>query len=259
MNQLTILGGSAAGIGTDQGCSGYLLDIDGTTIVLDLGPSTLIELRKHTDYRELDAIVISHLHMDHVLDLFILRFMLNYNPVKANRKIPLYLPPDGIAFMAKAADLWATDPDEVDDYFTGVFEMQEYDPAQPLTVGSATITFAETAHVIPCWAMRIQPGDGEDLVYTADTGIGVDLDEFASGASVIIADSASALDDQPAVIEGVHFNAPRAAEFASRAGCDHLILTHQWEERDPLRNLEVARKHFQGRISIAIPGLTATW
>lgn len=259
MNQLTVLGGSAAGIGTGQGCSGYLLDFDGTTIVLDLGPSTLIELRKHTDFRNLDGIVISHLHMDHVLDLFILRFMLNYNPVKPERKIPLFLPPNGLAFMAKAADLWTTDADEVDTYFTDVFEMSEYDPDQSLTIGPATITFAPTVHIIPCWAMRVHPADGEDLVYTADTGSDADLDAFSSGAAVIIADSAAGKNAPEEVKRTVHCDAKEVAGLAARAEAQHLVLSHQWEELDPMENAAIARETFQGRISIGQPGLTVTW
>lgn len=258
MNQLTILGGSAAGVGTGQGCSGYLLNIDDIEVILDLGPSTLIELRKHTDYRKLDAIVISHLHMDHLLDLFILRFMLNYNPVKPERKIPLYLPPDGLAFMSKAAELWATDQDDVSTYFSGVFEMSEYDPEKSIEIGPATIHFTPTVHVIPCWAMRVQTADG-DLVYTADSGTDADLSEFARGAALVIADSASNETMPEFVRRTIHFDARAAAELATRAEALHLVLSHQWEELDPLKNLEIARQHFQGRISVAEPGLVLTW
>lgn len=257
MNQLTVLGGSAAGIGTGQGCSGYLLNIDGTEIVLDLGPSTVIELRKHTDYRKLDAIVISHLHMDHVLDLFILRFMLNYNPVKPDRKIPLFLPPNGLAFMAKAAELWATEPDEVAGYFE-CFEMHEYDPDASLQIDPATITFTETVHVIPCWAMRVHTPEG-DLVYTADSGTDANLSAFAKDAAVVVADSASDESMPELVRRTIHFDARAAAELATMAEAQHLVLSHQWEELDPLKNLEIARQHFQGRISVAEPGLSLTW
>lgn len=258
MNQLTVLGGSAAGIGTGQGCSGYLLHVDGTNIVLDLGPSTLIELRKHTDFRTLDGIVISHLHMDHLLDVFILRFMLKYNPEKPAKKLPLYLPPDGLAFMAKAADLWATEPDEVEDYFTEVFDMREYDPADSLIIGPATITFAETVHVIPCWAMRVSTADG-DLLYTADTGTDAGLDAFAQGAALIVADAAAGENAPDDVKRMVHYDAAAAAGLAERAETPHLVLSHQWEELDPLRNLELARQHYQGRISVAQPGLVVSW
>lgn len=259
MNKLTVLGGSAAGIGTGQGCSGYLLEIDDTALVLDLGPSTVLELRKHVDYRTLDGIVISHLHMDHVLDLFILRFMLSYNPVKADRKIPLFLPPGGLEFMAKAATLWSQPDDNEAEYFAAVYDMQEYDPAQALTIGNAEITFTPTVHPVPCWAMRVHPTTGDDLLYTADTGTAVDLTDFSLGVAVMITDSAAVESAPEEMKANVHMDARAAAELAQAAGVKHLVLSHQWEELDPMANAALARETFTGRLSVAIPGLTVTW
>ena len=259
MNKLTVLGGSAAGVGTGAGCSGYLVQVNDTNVVLDLGPDTIQELRKHVDYRALDGIVVSHLHLDHVLDLFALRFMLAYNPVKANRKIPLYLPPNGLAFFFKAAELFATADDDIGQYFAAHFEMQEFDPAESLVIRDISITFAPTVHLIPCWAMRIHTPDGPDLVYTADTGTDADLNNFAANAAVIVADSAAAASAPAFVKAGIHYDAAAAAQLASNAGALHLVLTHQWEELDPAANAAVARETFLGRISIAAPGLTVTW
>lgn len=259
MNQLTVLGGSAAGVGTGAGCSGYLVTVNDTNIVLDLGPDTILQLRKHVDYRALDAIVVSHLHLDHVLDLFALRFMLAYNPIKAERKIPLYLPPHGLDFFAKAADLFASSRDDVATYYSEFFQMQEYEPAESLAIGDVTISFTPTVHIIPCWAMRIHPEDGPDLVYTADTGTDADLDAFVAGAAVIVADCEAAPTAPEHVTRGLHFNAAAAANLARTAGAQHLVLTHMWEERDPVSNAAIARETFSGRISIAAPGLTVTW
>ena len=67
--KLTVLGGSAASPNVGMGCAGVLLQTDRTRLVLDLGPGTLQELRRHTDFRTLDAVIVSHMHVDHVLDL----------------------------------------------------------------------------------------------------------------------------------------------------------------------------------------------
>lgn len=259
MNQLTVLGGSAAGVGTGQGCSSYLIQTDETTIVHDMGPNTLLELRKHTNFRTLDGIVISHLHLDHLLDLFALRFMLSYNPVKAEKTIPLHLPPGGLAFLEKAADLFATDDDDVADYFSAVFEMSEYDPEAMLPIADIEIRFAPTIHIIPCWAIRVQPKGSDALLFTADTGTDSDLTAIAAGAAVIVADSASGPDAPKKAKQTIHYDAVAAAQLAETAGCQHLVLSHQWEENDPVRNAAIAGEHYQGRISIATPGLTVTW
>lgn len=261
MKQLTVLGGSAAGIGTGQGCSGYLVQTENTNLVLDLGPGTAIELRKHADFRTLDAIVISHLHLDHVLDLFALRFALAYNPVPAPKPIPLLLPPGGLAFMEQAAALWSIDsPDDRSGYFSSVFEMSEYDPSGSITVGDFTLTFAPTAHAIPCWAIRIGSRDGsDDLFYTADSGIDGDLDGIARGAAVIIAEAAAPSGADQQAIRALHYTPEQAAQLAERAGARNLVLTHIWEENDPTQQAAAARTHFTGRMTVAIPGVTLTW
>lgn len=260
MKKLTVLGGSAAGVGTGQGCSGYLVQTESTTIVLDLGPDTLLELRKHTDFRTLDAIVISHLHMDHVLDLFALRFALAYNPVRPPRPVPLFLPPGGFEFMRKAAALWTTQPGEEEDYFTAVFEMSEFDADSQLEIGDFTVRFAPTAHIVPCWAIRVGSRDGsDDLFYTADSGVDGDLDAIAKGAAVIIAEAAMPPGSDPEQIRALHYTPEQAAQLAERAGARNLVITHIWEELDPMKQAAAAREHFTGRMTVAVPGVTLTW
>lgn len=259
MKKLTVLGGSAAGVGTGQGCSGYLVQTENTSLVLDLGPGTAIELRKHTDFRALDAIVVSHLHLDHVLDLFALRFALAYNPVRPEKRIPLYLPPNGLAFMERAAELWKT-PWDGYDYFSAVYDMAEYDPDGSLQVGDFTLRFAPTAHIIPCWAIRVHSNDeSDDLFYSADSGVDGDLDEIARGAAVVIAEAAAQPGTDVERIRALHFTPEQAAQLAERAGARNLVLTHIWEEHGPENQAAAARQHFTGRMTIAVPGVSLTW
>src|SRR5215213_12027870 len=81
--ELTVLGGSAAGPNPGQGCSGCLIESGATQVVVDLGPGTFTELRRHVDYRSIDGVVLSHGHLDHFLDVLTLRYALAYNPVPA--------------------------------------------------------------------------------------------------------------------------------------------------------------------------------
>lgn len=259
MKKLTVLGGSAAGVGTGQGCSGYLVQTETTSLVLDLGPGTAIELRKHTDFRTLDAIVISHLHLDHVLDLFALRFALAYNPIRPPKPVPLFLPPGGLAFMEHAVELWKTSMDGAD-YFSAVYEMSEYDPDGELRIGDFTLRFAPTAHAVPCWAIRVHSNDNsDDLFYGADSGVDGDLDGIAKGAAVVIAEAAAPPGTDVEKIRRLHYTPEQAAQLAERAGARNLVLTHIWEEHDPNKQAAAAREHFTGRMTIAVPGVTLTW
>src|SRR5215510_14468186 len=151
MMELVVLGGSAAGGNTGAGCAGFLVRSEKTTIVLDLGPGTLLELRRHTDFRTLDAVVISHLHVDHMLDLLALRYLLMYNPIKPEKRIPLWMPPGGRAMLnriAIALELHQTQGH----FFEAALDVVDYDPSDNLTIGDMTIGFAPTVHYIPCWA-----------------------------------------------------------------------------------------------------------
>ncbi|MGH2614889.1 MAG: MBL fold metallo-hydrolase, partial [Thermomicrobiales bacterium] len=166
--RLITLGGSAAGPNPGQGCSGYLVESGPTRVVLDFGPGTLPELRQHVDFREIDAILLSHLHLDHWLDVLALRFALAYNPVAPRQSIPVWLPPGGLAFFDRLA-MAMTSEAHAAEYFS-VFSLREYDPDVVLSVGELRFRFRSTAHTAPCWAVRASNGVDRDLFYSADTG-----------------------------------------------------------------------------------------
>lgn len=258
--KLTVLGGSAAGVGPGQGCSGYLVEDGDTRIVLDLGPGTLLELRRHTDHRTLDGIVISHMHLDHVLDLLALRFTLAYNPVPAQLPIPLWLPPDGAAVLRKAGAAFAS-PGADGDFFSPMFAISEYDPEDSISIGDLTVAFARTVHPLPCWAMRVASGSqpGQDLVYTADTGPAARLEHFARGCAVLLSEATlPTMRDEP-FESRIHLNGREAGEIAAKAGARTLVLTHMFEENDPVDSQTRAAEAFAGPIHRAVPGLTVEW
>jgi ribonuclease BN (tRNA processing enzyme) len=257
--RVVVLGGSAAGVSPGAGCSGYLVEHGDTRVLIDLGPGTLLELRKHTEIRTLTAIVISHWHLDHVLDLGALRYTLKYNPVQAERKVPLYLPPGCAGSLAQFASAFAAGEDP-SSFFPGVFDVQVFVPARELVVGKLTLRFTPTRHYVPCWAIRISNGEAAaDLSYSADTGPAVDLAGFAQGSAVLIAESAlRAPGAEPFETRG-HLTAFEAGELAARAGVGRLIVTHNWHELDPQQAAVDARERFSGQVDLARPGFQARW
>ncbi len=257
---LTVLGGSAASVGTGQGCAGYLLASDTTRIMLDAGPGTLLELRRHTDFRTLDAVVISHLHVDHMLDAVAMRFSLAYNPVRTGKRVPLFLPPGGIDFFDKLAAVFATD-DAPEDFFRQVFEIAEFDPESPLQIGDLTLTFAPTVHFIPCWSIRVSPTEGGDFFYSADTGPSADLADISAGTAVVAIEATTPNGKEGALpwSKRGHLTATEAGELAASAGASTLVLTHMFEENDPVQSLAEASAVFTGEIVRAVPGTVVTW
>ncbi len=254
---LTVLGGSAASVGTGQGCAGYLVEHGGTRIVLDLGPGTLQELRKHTDFRAIDAVVISHLHVDHMLDVVSLRFSLSYNPVKPSGKVQLWMPPGGIDLLDRLGAAFDFEGDPTT-FFTNVFDVAEYDPDQPLGIGAFVLTFAPTVHWVPCWAIRVHPASGGDLFYSADTGPTADLSGLARGATVVMTESTTPIDQKSDGFRG-HIAIDEGAALATGAGASTFIVTHMFEENDPAATVERARPLFDGEVVHARPGTVVTW
>jgi len=256
--KLTVLGGAAAGGNPGQGCAGYYVETDAARLVLDLGPGTLQELRRHTDYRTLDAVVISHLHLDHVLDLGALRFALAYNPVPPPGKIPLWLPPGGLAVVRQFGQAFHEER-EGPDFFASVFDLAEYDPAQPLRINDAVLTFHPTVHYVPCWAMRVSTGAGGDLTYTADAGPASNLAPFAAGSALLVSE-ATLLEPtaEPYETRG-HMTAAEAAEIARDAEAGKLLLAHMWAELGFASYAAEAARVFPGAVELAEPGLSVTW
>ncbi len=77
-------------------CSSYLVQTENAAVLLDLGSGALGKLQLAIDYARLDAIVISHMHADHFLDLVPLRYGLKYGEPPRAERIPLWLPPGGV-------------------------------------------------------------------------------------------------------------------------------------------------------------------
>jgi ribonuclease BN (tRNA processing enzyme) len=255
--RVTILGGSAASPNTRMGCAGLLLQTGATRLVLDLGPGTLPELRRHADFRTLDAVVISHMHVDHVLDLLALRHALAYNPVTPPGPVPVWLPPGGSELLGQTTAPF--DACDEPGRFARTVRVAEYDPATALRIGDATFTFAAAAHYVPAWAMRVHTPGAGDLGYTGDTGPTAALTEFFAGVEVLVSEATLLEPGTLPLAERGSLTAAEAGQLAAEAGARTLILTHMWEEFDFAVYCEQAAAAFPGRIEMASPGLTLTW
>ncbi|MDQ3693641.1 MAG: MBL fold metallo-hydrolase [Chloroflexota bacterium] len=258
--RLTVLGGSAAGTNTGQGCSGYLVQSTAANVVLDLGPGTLQELRKHVNFRTLTAIVISHMHVDHMADLLALRFALAYNPVASPGPVPLFLPPGGRSTLDNLAAVFSRGPD-AKEFFSSVFTITEYEPSETLAIADTCLTFFTTAHYVPCWAIRLSApvANAGDLTYTADTGPAADIAKFATGSSVLVAEAT--LRETPSAVDAArgHLSAAEAGQLATSAKAATLVLTHLWEELGFETYRDRAAATFAGRLELARPGLHIEW
>jgi ribonuclease BN (tRNA processing enzyme) len=202
--------------------------------------------------------VISHLHLDHVLDLGALRFALAYNPVRPLKRIPVWLPPSGLNLLERYARTFA-DPGEEGTFFTSVMDTQEYDPASNLVIGELELAFSSTVHYIPCWAIKIGRPGAPTLGYTADTGPTAPLADFFRGVKVLVAESTLTEPDARPIEQRGHLTASEAGALARNVEASTLVLSHIWEERGFERVEADASASFGGRIVVAHPGVTVDW
>ena len=92
---LTVLGASPSWQNAGEACSSYLVDVPGTRLLVDCGNGAFSALRERYDYLSVDAIVVSHTHGDHMLDLLPMAYALLYSP-RALRGEPL---PEGVPIV----------------------------------------------------------------------------------------------------------------------------------------------------------------
>lgn len=256
--RLTVLGGSAACPNPGQGSSSYLLEVAGQRWLLDCGPDTISELRKHAELDQIDQILISHVHADHTLDLVPYRYGLKYAPGIDRTCIPLWMPPDGSAFLRNVAAAFAAGTEGADDFFSEHFHVQEYDPDRTLTLNDVDIRFYRTNHPVPCWAMRIESSEGT-LVYLADTGPQENLVEISRGADILICEGTFPdLEGIEGMTDRPHISADEAGAIAREAGARTFVLTHLWWTIGFERYLKSAEGEFGEGIVLAAPGVQVT-
>lgn len=244
--RLHILGSSGGYPAPDNPCSGFLLERGETRIWMDAGTGTMAAVQRIVPLERIDALVISHVHADHCADLFTLYVALRFRREGALRK-PLWAP----------REVWEIVPRFLDPYGGGPLKLEEAFDFHPLEDGCeaevAGVRFrcARTDHPVETLALRAE-ADGAALVYSADTGPGVDLTDFARGADLLVCEATYQDDLMGAP---VHLSARQAGELAHRAGVRTLALTHLWPTFDPQVSLAEARDAAgEARVELARPG-----
>ena len=245
--KLTILGSTAGAPSRTNPASGYLVEQGDTTIWMDAGTGTFMELADRVDPGSLDAVVISHVHVDHCSDIFGLYGYLAYGP-GGHVPVKVFIPEGGAAHMAAFARATG------EHIFNNVLDFEEVAAGSTANVGSVDVRFGEAVHPVPAVVMRLDAG-GESLVYSGDTGPGGDLVEMAEGCSLLLCEASiqGARTDQT---YPYHLTAVEAGETATRSGSEELVLTHIGAVLDPDQSLDEAAGAFAGPVSYAVPRRT---
>lgn len=223
--KLTILGNSGPYPGPGGACSGYLLESDSgkTTILIDCGTGTLANLMASGALDRLDAVVLSHLHFDHMSDLLPMQYAIQFHPRK--HPLPVYAPqsPEQVRALLEAApcyDVW---------------------PCIGATIGEMKLSFTPARHPVETNAVAVSC-DGARFVFTGDSNVDALVELFCDGADLLLADAGlSTADWKPTA---PHYSAALCGQLAKGARAKKLLLTHFNPKYDPAELLDEAREHF---------------
>lgn len=225
--RFTVLGRSPAVPNPGEACAGYLVEGGKSRVMVDVGPGTVAQLLRLCNPWELDAVVVSHMHTDHFLDLVTMRYSFPWKD-EANPKLKVYLPPGATAQMEHVA-LGAGLPD----YFARSFAFIEHDGAAALEIGDLRLEPTPTVHFVPTWGFRVTSRPSADdgggtIAYSADSSPTPNLDVLAERADLFICESAlrKVSDDAPPPERRGHLVPEEAGEVAQRVGVGRLVLTH---------------------------------
>lgn len=210
--QLTTIGFWGAYPEENEATSCYLIQENDTNILLDCGSGALAKLQQHINLEELDAVFISHIHTDHMADLYSLEYAILIQTQLGNRTTPLdvYIYSEGIASL----------PFEYPD----IVKVQQINLNDSITVGSLQVTFSENLHEIPCCAMKVTDRKGASLVYSADTGYTDKLVDFAKYTDLFIIEC-SFYEAQYQKVKG-HLNTTEVSDIITRSQARDVIITH---------------------------------
>ena len=246
--RLTVIGCSGSYPGPESAASCYLVEAEhqGRTwrILLDLGNGALGTLQRYADPLAIDAVLLSHLHADHCLDLCGYHVLRRYHPDGPQPRIPVWGPAGTGERMARAYDL----PPEPG--MTEEFDFREL--GEPIRLGPFEITAAQVEHPVTAYALRVV-ADGRSLVYSGDTAVCDPLVEIARDADLLLAEASFRdADENP---PDIHLTGGEAGRTAAQAGVRNLLLTHVPPWHDPQVALAEATTTYDGPVALASTGL----
>lgn len=212
--RLTVIGSSPAWPNPESAQSGYLVEGPGR-LLLDCGPGVLGRLPERG--AEIDAIAITHFHLDHCGDLVPWAWLTAYKPPRRTSLPELWLPPAGIKELSVFAGFWG-----VPWMWEKTFTLHEYEEDQPFDAAGFEIEARQLPHYgMQAFGFRVSQ-NGRTLAYSGDSAPGRELRDLARGADLFLVEATLAHGDLDSVPRG-HLS----AEEALAAADGPVLLTHR--------------------------------
>jgi ribonuclease BN (tRNA processing enzyme) len=260
--RITVLGKSPSWQDAGGACSGYLIEEAGTTLLLDCGNGVFAKLRQRVDYVDVDAILISHLHADHILDLVPYAYALTYAPRQQpvpvggypgtdNPARPRLIAPRGAADCFRRMTASWGSPDLI----VSAFAIEEYDADTTVEVGPLRPRFREVPHFTTTYAIDFTSSEGSGrFTYGADCRPGDELVEIARDTDLLLVEATLPRPERTG--DRGHMTPGEAGDHARRAGARRVVLTHISDELDSEWAREEGSSAYGGEVEVAREGAT---
>lgn len=233
---LTVLGSSGTYAGPGNACSGYLVTAGSTRFLMDCGPGTLSRLGEHLDPAALDAVVLSHSHPDHWLELPVLCNAWRYA-----------LERDGLPVHATAETRAMCErilPGGIGD----TFDWHVITETSEVVIAGQRWRFSATDHPVETLAPRVDV-DGRSLAFSSDTGPDWSFERLGPGIDLAICESTFLSDREPERVP--HLSARQAGAMARDAGVGRLVLSHLMPGEDPPAHRAEAEAAFGREVTVS--------
>lgn len=215
--QLTVLGNQGPYPAAGAGTSGYLVRQEQTAVLLECGCGVVPKFLQQISAAQLDAVVLTHLHWDHISDFMMLATTCQFLQIKnmwpAQKQIAVWMqqePADIAALLCNAPG-------------ASCFSFHTIQTGNTVSVGCLQLTFTPARHPVACAGVRICT-KGATLYYTGDTNLMPQLQDAARGADVILADCGLAQENW--TMQAPHLSAAACGQLAKASGARGLLLGH---------------------------------
>jgi ribonuclease BN (tRNA processing enzyme) len=261
--RFTVLGKSPSWQDVGGACSGYLVEDGDFALLIDCGNGVFSKLRGFRDYVDVGAVLISHLHADHFLDLVPFSYALTYAPrqqpvpvagwpgTTSPARPALYAPVGATEFFRQVVGCWGNE-----DLIEKAFSIQEYDAPDELQVGPFSVRFCEVPHYTATYAVQVASNGSGSLTYSADCSPNDDLVTFARDTDVLLIEATLPRPERTG--ERGHLTPGEAGELGRLARARRLVLTHFSDELDSDWALKEASGAYGNGVELAREGAVYT-
>lgn len=247
--RLTTLGTAAAGVprSGDSG-SGHLLEHGNTRLLIDAGGGVLGALVAKAPLETLSGVFLSHLHNDHVADLYPIALWARFS----RRKLPLFGPVGTRTLLYRWFSLFSSDPDP----YVQALDITELEDWKAYSLGELRFQACPVEHNVACFALRVEAG-GKRFVYSGDTRAGALIEEAAQDADLFLCEATfqDLLEGrEPEKTRDHHLTAREAGLLGKKARAKRLVLTHLKHDLDRELSRKQAEEGYGAPVEVAEPG-----